>query len=85
MTQQKSKLHIDTPIGDLEEIPYDRSQMGPGSLTLEIRFERGEIDRLKARRSRGSEPLGRFIKRAALEAADREARGDAATDPAAAD
>ncbi|MYD55070.1 MAG: hypothetical protein F4W96_12305 [Chloroflexi bacterium] len=72
MTQQRSRLHIDTPIDDLEEIPYDRSQMGPGSLVLEIEFNREEINRLKARHPRG--PLIRFIKQAALERADREAR-----------
>ena len=72
MTQQRSKLHIDTPIDDLEEIPYDRSQMGPGSLILEIEFERDEINRLKARHPRG--PLTHFIKQAALEAADRSAQ-----------
>ena len=72
MTQQRSKLHIETPIDDLEEIPYDRSQMGPGSLILEIKFEREELDRLKARHPRG--PLIRFIKQAALEAADRSAQ-----------
>jgi len=47
---------------------------GPGRLRIEIEFNREEIALLKARPSRGSEPLGRFIKRAALEAADREAR-----------
>ena len=72
MTQQRSELHIETPIDDLEEIPYDRSQMGPGALMLEIKFDREEIDRLKARRPRG--PLIRFIKQAALEAADRSAQ-----------
>ena len=71
MTQQRSRLHIDTPIDDLEEIPYDRSQMGPGSLVLEIEFNREEINRLMARHPKG--PLIRFIKQAALERADREA------------
>ena len=41
---------------------------------MEIEFNREEMERLKARKSRCSEPLGRFIKRAALEAADREAK-----------
>ena len=72
MTQQRSKLHIETPIDDLEEIPYDRSQMGPGSMILEVKFERDEINRLKARHPRG--PLIRFIKQAALEKADAQAR-----------
>lgn len=73
MTQQRSSLHIETPIDDLEEIPYERSLMGPGSLVLEIEFNREEIDRLKARHPRG--PLIHFIKRAALETADREVKG----------
>jgi hypothetical protein len=65
---------MNPPILEAEEIPYDPAQKRPGVLVMEITFERAEIDRLKARSSRGSEPLGRFIKRAALEAADREAR-----------
>ena len=73
MTKQRSPLHIETPIADAEEIPFDPAKKGPGVLRVEIEFDRGEINRLKARGSRGSEPLGRFIKRAALEAADREA------------
>ena len=74
MTKQHSPLHIETPIVDEDEIPYDPAKKGPGVLVMELTFERAEIERLKARSSRGSEPLGRFIKRAALEAADREAQ-----------
>lgn len=73
MTTQRSKLHIETPIADAEEIPYDPAKKGPGALRIEIEFSRSEINRLKARSSRGTEPFGHFVKRAALEAADREA------------
>ena len=73
MTKQHSKLHIDTPIADAEEIPYDPAKKGPGAMWLQIEFDREELGRLKARGSRGDEPLIRFIKRAALETADREA------------
>ncbi len=72
MTTHKSQLHIDTPIADAEEIPYEREQMGPGSIVLQIKFERDEIDRLKTRSPKG--PLIRFIKQAALEKADAEAQ-----------
>ena len=72
MTTQNSQLHIETPIADAEEIPYEREQMGPGSVVLQIRFERDEIDRLRTRSPQG--PLIRFIKQAALEKADAEAQ-----------
>ena len=78
MSRMKSKLHIDTPIGDLEEIPYDPAKKGPGGMRLTIEFDREETDRLKARHPRG--PLIRFIKQAALEAADREAKPLASDD-----
>ena len=71
MTKQRSKLHIETPIADAEEIPYDPAKKGPGTMRLQIEFDREEIERLRARHPRG--PLIRFIKRAALETADREA------------
>ncbi len=71
MTRPRSPVHIDTPIDDLEEIPYDPAKKGPGIMRLEIEFNRDEINRLKARHPRG--PLIRFIKQAALEAADAEA------------
>ena len=73
MTQQRSKLHIETPIDDVDEIPYDRSQMGPGCIVLEVEFSRDELARL--RRALGPGPgMVRFVKRAALETADREAK-----------
>ena len=75
MSAPKRPIHImNPPILEAEEIPYDPADMGPGLFGMEIEFNREEMERLKARSSRGSEPLGRFIKRAALEAADREAR-----------
>ncbi len=78
MTQQKSALHIDTPIHDVEEIPYDRSEMGPGSFIYEIEFNREEMDRLKTRSTRRTEPLGRWIKRVVFEAIEREAAAKSA-------
>ena len=74
MSEPKRPIHImSPPILEAEEILYDPADMGPGSFGLEIEFNREEMERLKARSSRRSEPLSRFIKRAALEAADREA------------
>ena len=83
MTKQRSKLHIETPIADAEEIPYDPAKKGPGTMRLQIEFDREEIERLRARHPRG--PLIRFIKRAALETADREAKAKAGESLHAAD
>ena len=81
MTKPRRPIHImNPPILEAEEIPYDPADMGPGSFGMEIEFNHDEMERLKARSSRGSEPLGRFIKRAALEAADREAERHASDD-----
>ena len=41
MTKQRSKLHIETPIADAEEIPYDPAKKGPGTHRLEIEFRSG--------------------------------------------
>ena len=83
MTKQRSKLHIETPIADAEEIPSDPAKKGPGTMRLQIEFDREEIERLRARHPRG--PLIRFIKRAALETADREAKAKAGESLHAAD
>ena len=49
MSKPDRPVHIMSPsILDAEEIPYDRSQMGPRSMILEIEFSGEEIDRLKA-------------------------------------
>ena len=72
MTTRRSPVHIDTPIDDLEEIPYDPAKKGPGVMRLEIEFDRDEINRLKTRHPRG--PLIHFIKQAALEKAEAQAR-----------
>ena len=40
MTKQRSKLHIETPIADAEEIPYDPAKKGPGAMWLQIEFDR---------------------------------------------
>lgn len=85
MTRQRSELHIETPIDDLEEIPYDRSQMGPGSFVLEVEFNSEEIDRLVAGLPDDDRRMIRFVKRAALEVADREAKAKAADSLHAAD
>ena len=83
MTTRRSPVHIDTPIDDLEEIPYDPAKKGPGVMRLEIEFDRDEINRLKTRHPRG--PLIRFIKQAALEKADAEAARQAEASVEAAD
>ncbi len=84
--QSRSRLHVmSPPISEAEEIPYDPARKGPGVLRVEIEFNRDEIDRLKARGTRGEEPLIRFIKRAALEAADRAASAKSGDDLRAAD
>ena len=83
MSKSEPGVHImSPPILEAEEIPYDRADMGPGVLILEVEFNREEIDRLRARHPRG--PLIRFVKQAALERADREAAAKAA-DASAAD
>ena len=75
MTHSERPAHVmNPPILEAEEIPYEPADMQSGPFLMEIEFNREEIERLKARKSRGSEPLGRFIKRAALETADREAK-----------
>ena len=67
MSKSEPGVHImSPPILEAEEIPYDRADMGPGVLILEVEFNREEIDRLRARHPRG--PLIRFVKQAALEA-----------------
>jgi len=64
---------MNPPILEAEEIPYDRADMGPGSFVLEIEFNREEMARLKAGTPRPVR-LIRWIKQAALERADAEAR-----------
>lgn len=81
MTDTERPVHImNPPIAEAKEIHYDPAQKGAGLFGMEINFSREEMERLNARRSRGQEPLGRFIKRAALEAADREAKPLASDD-----
>ena len=74
MREQESQVHIDTPLTpDTPELPFDPAKKGPGVFGYQIEFSAEEMQRIGARRSRGKEPLGRWIKRTLLEAADREA------------
>ena len=79
-----SPLHEWSPhISGAEEIPFDPARKDAGILRLEIDFDQEDMARLGARSPRG--PLIRFIKQAALERADLEAKRNAAADSAAAD
>ena len=72
MNEQGDEWHrMNPPIEEAEEIPYDPSKKGPGTLTIEVRFDRGEINRLKRGVPRGPIGVTRFIKNAALAEADR--------------
>lgn len=62
---------MNPPIEDAVEIPFDPSKKGPGSFTIEVRFNTAEIDRLWAGIPRGPLGVTRFIKNAALAEADR--------------
>ena len=75
MSERPQPAHIvDPPIAEAEEIEVDRSKFGPGIVRFEIDFDREEFERLRAGYTRGPEGYTRFIKRAALELADREAK-----------
>ena len=66
--------HIMSPdIEDAEEIPYDPALKAPRNLKIELRFDGGEIDRLKAGTPRPVH-LHNWMKAAILEKADREAQ-----------
>ena len=72
MTMHGDEWHtMNPPIEEAEEIPYDPSKKGPGTMTIEVRFDRSEINRLKAGVPRGPIGITRFIKNAALAEADR--------------
>lgn len=72
MNEQGDEWHtVSPPIEEAEEIPYDPSKKGPGTMTIEVRFDRGEINRLKRGVPRGPVGITRFIKEAALAEADR--------------
>lgn len=84
MTTQRSPAHVESPIDDVDEIPYDRSEMEPGKFGLTVDFSREELDLL--RRAHGPGPgLIRFVKSAALEAAERAAESESAEGFRAAD
>lgn len=70
MTKQHNPVHIDSPIDDMDEIPYKRTEMGQGKFGLTVDFSREELDLL--RRAHGPGPgLIRFVKAAAMEKAKR--------------
>lgn len=72
MNEQGDEWHrMNPPIEEAEEIAYDPAKKGPGTLTIEVRFDRGEINRLKRGVPRGPIGVTRFIKNAALAEADR--------------
>ena len=72
MKEQGDEWHtVSPPIEEAEQIPYDPSQKGPGTMTIEVRFDRGEINRLKRGVPKGPVGVTRFIKEAALAEADR--------------
>ena len=74
MTTQGDEWHrMNPPIEEAVEIPYDPSKRGPGSFTIEVKFDRTEIDRLYKGIPRGPVGITRFIKEAALAEADRRA------------
>ncbi|MCY4618677.1 MAG: hypothetical protein OXD50_09020 [Chloroflexi bacterium] len=74
MTTHGDEWHtVNPPIEEAVEIPYDRSEMGPGTFTIEVRFDQSEIDRLHKGIPRGPIGVTRFIKEAALAEADRRA------------
>lgn len=71
---QGDEWHTMSPrIEDAVEIPYDPAKKSPGTMTIEVRFERAEIERLWAGIPRGPFRVTRFIKEAALAEADRRA------------
>lgn len=74
MSDESRPAHImSPPLSEAEEIPVDRSEFGPGSFVVGVEFDSDEMQRLKAGGPYGPEGLSRFIKRAALELADRQA------------
>lgn len=74
MNEQGDEWHtMNPPIEEAVEIPFDPSKKGPGTFTIEVRFDRSEINRLKRGVPRGPIGITRFIKDAALAEADRRA------------
>ena len=74
MSDESRPAHVmNPPISEAEEIPVDRSEFGPGSFVIGVEFSSDEMQRLKAGGPYGPEGIGRFIKRVALEQADRQA------------
>ena len=79
MSDESRPTHImNPPISEAEEVSVDRSEFGPGSFVIGVEFNSDEMQRLKAGGPYGPEGIGRFIKRIALEQADRQATEKAA-------
>ena len=75
MSGEREPVHVvNPPIAEAEEIPYEPADKGPGIMRVQIDFDRGEFDRLRAGLPDDDRRVIRFIKRAALERADAEAR-----------
>lgn len=73
-TDQGDEWHtMNPPIEEAREIPVDHSRKGPGRFTIEVSFNRQEIDRIYDGLPRGPLGITRFIKEAALAEADRRA------------
>ena len=85
MSKPERPVHImNPPILEAKEISYDPADMGPGSFVIEIEFNTEEMARLKAGTPRPVR-LVRWIKNAALEKADHEAKQRSQSDLPAAD
>ena len=73
MSERPLPAHVVTPLtSDTPGIEVANRE--PAHWMIEVEFDPEEVKRLRAGYTRGPEGITRFIKRAALELADREAR-----------
>lgn len=77
MTNERTPAHVTTPI-DPDTPGIEVADREPASWVFEIEFTPEEVQRLRAGIPRGPEGVTRFIKRIALEQADRQAAEKAA-------
>ena len=77
MTSKRTPAHVTTPI-DPDTPGIEVADREPASWVFEIEFTPEEVQRLRAGIPRGPEGVTRFIKRVALEQADRQAAEKAA-------